>query len=96
MLDLNWSGSTPTVPSEARNLTGGLSYEMGSGIGGDNTAPRGAGRDALTWTADSTHVLDIAGHRGSALLVSVEATKPNSVTELTASRQAVPRLQRCF
>ena len=89
VLDLNWSGSTPSAPTEARNLTGGLAYEMGSGVGGDNTAPRGAGRDALTWSADSSHVLDIAGHRGSALLVSVDTTKPNAVAELTAAKQAV-------
>ena len=89
VLDLSWSGSAPTASSEAHNLTGSLAYEMGSGVGGDNTAPRGGGRDALTWSPDSTHVLDIAGHRGSALLVSVDATKLNSVAELTAPKQAV-------
>ncbi len=62
---------------------------MGSGVGGDNTAPRGGGRGALLWSSDSTHLMDIAGHRGSALLVSVDTGKPGAVAELTAARQAV-------
>ena len=33
-----------------RNLTGTLSYEMGSGVGGDNTAPRGGGRAEIVWS----------------------------------------------
>jgi dipeptidyl aminopeptidase/acylaminoacyl peptidase len=61
---------------------------MGSGVGGDNTAPRGGGRGALAWTSDGSHVLDIAGSRGSALLVSVD-TKTGDVAELTQPKQAV-------
>ncbi len=87
-LDLNWSAGTPTATGPARNLTAKFAYEMGSGVGGDNTAPRGGGRDAMPWTPDSTHVLDIAGHRGSALLVSVDATT-GAVAELTPAKQAV-------
>ena len=93
LLDFNWSGSTPSATAPARNLTGTLAYEMGSGVGGDNTAPRGGGRGALLWSSDSTHVLDIAGHRGSALLLSVDTAKPDSVPnrvqELTVAKQAV-------
>jgi dipeptidyl aminopeptidase/acylaminoacyl peptidase len=61
---------------------------MGSGVGGDNTAPRGGGRGGLLWSADSGHLLDIAGKDGSALLVSVDAST-GKVTEFTAPKQAV-------
>jgi len=71
-----------------RNLTGTLSYEMGSGVGGDNTAPRGAGRPEIVWGAADASLTDVAAKDGSALLVSVD-TKSGAVTELTAAKQAV-------
>jgi dipeptidyl aminopeptidase/acylaminoacyl peptidase len=71
-----------------RNLTRKLSYEMGSGVGGDNTAPRGAGRAEIVWSADDGSLTDVAAKDGSALLVSVDA-KSGAVTELTAAKQAV-------
>ncbi len=88
-LDLTWNGDTPSALSPARNLTGKLTYEMGSGVGGDNTAPRGNGRGAILWAPDSSHVIDIAGHRGSAQLLAVEVATPNQVAELTAPKEAV-------
>ncbi len=87
-LNLDWSGASPTISGAPRNLTARLAYEMGSGVGGDNTAPRGGGRDGLTWAADSTHLLDLAGSKGSALLVSVDAAT-GALTELTKPHQAV-------
>ena len=89
VLDMNWTNDMPSAAGPARNLTGKLAYEMGSGVGGDNTAPRGGGRGGLTWLPDSTHVIDVVGHRGSAQLVSVDVSTPEKVTELTASKQAV-------
>ncbi len=71
-----------------RNLTASLSYEMGSGVGGDNTAPRGGGRPAIVWSADDRSLTDVAAKDGSALLVAVDA-KSGTVTELTAAKQAV-------
>jgi dipeptidyl aminopeptidase/acylaminoacyl peptidase len=87
-LALNWSSGKPVASGAPRNLTGRLAYEMGSGVGGDNTAPRGAGHGGLLWSADNSHLLDIAGKDGSALLVSVDAST-GKVTELTAPKQAV-------
>jgi dipeptidyl aminopeptidase/acylaminoacyl peptidase len=89
VMDLAWStAGQPSVKGAPRNLTATHSYEMGSGVGGDNTAPRGAGRGALAWSADNARLFDIAGYRGSALLVSVDTTS-GDVTELTKPRQAV-------
>jgi dipeptidyl aminopeptidase/acylaminoacyl peptidase len=71
-----------------RNLTANYDYEMGGGVGGDNTAPRGGGRGGLVWTADGRLLIDGVGKQGSALLVSVDATT-GAVRELTAEKQAV-------
>jgi dipeptidyl aminopeptidase/acylaminoacyl peptidase len=84
---LSWTGGVPKVTGEAADLTGKQSYEMGGGVGGDNTAPRGGGRGELTWTADGK-VLDVVGYRGSALLVSVDMAS-GKVTPLTKEKQAV-------
>jgi dipeptidyl aminopeptidase/acylaminoacyl peptidase len=88
VLDMAWTGGTPSAVGMPRDLTAKHAYEMGSGVGGDNTAPRGGGRGTLAWTADNSHLLDIAGYRGSALLVSVDIETGN-VVELTKPRQAV-------
>jgi dipeptidyl aminopeptidase/acylaminoacyl peptidase len=78
------ASGTPPV----RNLTANYDYEMGGGVGGDNTAPRGAGHGALVWTADGSSIVDVVGKQGSALLVSVDAST-GAVKELTAEKQAV-------
>jgi dipeptidyl aminopeptidase/acylaminoacyl peptidase len=84
---ITWAAGKPAI-GPLRNLTGKQAYEMGSGVGGDNTAPRGGGRTALAWSSDSSHLLDVVGKDGSALLVSVDATS-GKVEEFTAPRQAV-------
>jgi dipeptidyl aminopeptidase/acylaminoacyl peptidase len=71
-----------------KNLTGKLSYEMGGGVGGDNTAPRGGARGGLVWADGDSRLIDVAARDGSAILVSVE-TKSGVVRELTPERQAV-------
>jgi dipeptidyl aminopeptidase/acylaminoacyl peptidase len=76
--------ATPPV----HNLTANYDYEVGGGVGGDNTAPRGGGRGGLIWTADGKSLIDVVGKQGSALLVSIDATT-GSVKELTAEKQAV-------
>jgi dipeptidyl aminopeptidase/acylaminoacyl peptidase len=86
--DLSWDAGKPAVAAAPKNLTGKLAYEWGSGVGGDNTAPRGGGRAGIEWSADSTKMLDVVGSRGSALLVEVDGTS-GAVKELTAPKQAV-------
>jgi dipeptidyl aminopeptidase/acylaminoacyl peptidase len=82
----------PMQPAQANapihNLTANYDYEVGSGVGGDNTAPRGAGRGGLIWTSDGKSLIDVVGKQGSALLVSIDATT-GAVKELTAEKQAV-------
>jgi dipeptidyl aminopeptidase/acylaminoacyl peptidase len=81
VLDLDAKGAP-------KNLTANYDYEVGSGVGGDNTAPRGGGRSGPVWTADGTSIVDVVGKQGSALLVSIDA-KTGAVKELTAEKQAV-------
>ena len=88
VLDLGWSEGKPAVGSAPRNLTAKLDYEMGGGVGGDNTAPRGGGRSEIVWSADNAQLIDVAAKQGSALLVSVDAAS-GVVTELTQPKQAV-------
>ena len=88
ILDLAWSGEKPGVIAAPRNLTAKQSYEMGGGVGGDNTAPRGGGRSAITWSADDSHLTDVAAKDGSALLVAVDAGS-GAVSEMTEPKQAV-------
>jgi dipeptidyl aminopeptidase/acylaminoacyl peptidase len=89
VLDLHWpSNGAPPSAATPRNLTAFKGYEMGSGVGGDNTAPRGGGRPNINWSADGTHLLDVAGWQGSALLMSVDSST-GELTRLTARQQAV-------
>ena len=82
----------PTQPAPAKlslhNLTADYDYEMGSGVGGDNAAPRGGGRSLPKWSPDGKSLIDVVGKNGSAILVSVDATS-GAITELTAEKQAV-------
>jgi dipeptidyl aminopeptidase/acylaminoacyl peptidase len=87
-LDVDWTSGSPAITAKPHNLTEFKGYEMGGGVGGDNTAPRGGGRGGILWSADATHLLDVAGSRGSALLLSVDASS-GELTQLSARQQAV-------
>ncbi|MEO6805610.1 MAG: S9 family peptidase [Edaphobacter sp.] len=81
-------GKSASAAASLHNLTANYDYEMGGGVGGDNTAPRGGGRGGLVWAADGRSLIDVVGKQGSALLVSVDTTT-GAVKELTAEKQAV-------
>ncbi len=81
-VDLNAKDAT-ALP---KNLTADSGYEMGGGVAGDNTAPRGGGRSPILWTAGG--LLDVAGTRGSAILLSVDPSS-KAITPMSARKQAV-------
>jgi dipeptidyl aminopeptidase/acylaminoacyl peptidase len=87
IMDLKWSKNSVSA-TPAHNLTEAKGYEMGSGVGGDNTAPRGGGRPNILWSPDSKALLDVAGHQGSELLMQVDA-QSGALTRLTAPKQSV-------
>jgi dipeptidyl aminopeptidase/acylaminoacyl peptidase len=71
-----------------RNLTANYDFEIGSGVGGDNSAPRGGGHSLPVWSPNGQSLIYLAGKNGSAILVSVNAST-GAVSELTAEKQAV-------
>src|SRR5215471_13415633 len=87
VMDIDATKTSPTNP-KVHNLTADYDYEVGGGVGGDNTAPRGGGRGGFVWTPDGKSLIDVVGKQGSALLVSIDATT-GAVKELTAEKQAV-------
>jgi dipeptidyl aminopeptidase/acylaminoacyl peptidase len=88
VMDLKWTKNSVSAAAPARNLTEAKGYEMGSGVGGDNTAPRGGGRTVILWSGDGATLLDVAGHQGSELLMTVDAST-GAMTRLTANKQSV-------
>ena len=87
VMDIDPTEPAPATPP-VHNLTVNYDYEVGGGVGGDNTAPRGAGRGGVVWTSDGKSIIDVVGKQGSALLVSIDAST-GTVKELTTEKQAV-------
>ena len=52
--------------AQPRNLTKDFDYDVSSGVGGDNTAPRGGGGNPLVWTADGRGILTVYAKEGKA------------------------------
>jgi len=60
-------GATP------RNLTAGYDYDVGSGLTGDQRAPRGASPAVLAWTKDGRAIVTATSERGRANLLRFDA-----------------------
>ncbi len=74
--------------AQPRNLTATYDFDMGSGVGGDNAAPRGAGGPTLHWSPDGSTLFDVAARQGRAILVRVDA-QSGAVSDMTRGDQAV-------
>jgi dipeptidyl aminopeptidase/acylaminoacyl peptidase len=74
--------------SKPRNLTGGFDYDVGSGVGGDNTAPRGGGGSPPVWAADGRAVNAVYAKEGKANLGSFDVGSGKE-TDVTSGNQAV-------
>lgn len=81
VLDLN--GKSAPV-----NLTAKYDFDIGSGVGGDNRAPRAAGGLHAVWAKDGSRIFDVVAKEGRAVLVSINV-QTGEVTELTRGNQAV-------
>jgi dipeptidyl aminopeptidase/acylaminoacyl peptidase len=57
----------------ARNLTAGYDYDVGSGLTGDQRAPRGASPAVLAWTKDGRAIVTGTSERGRANLLRFDA-----------------------
>ncbi len=61
-----------TGEAEPRNLTANFDWDLGSGVGGDNSAPRGGGGFPPVWSADGKSIVAVYGKEGKANLGSFE------------------------
>ena len=77
-----------TPGATAKNLTADYDFDVNSGVGGDNRAPRAAGRLRPEWARDGSHLAEVVAKEGRAILVRIDATS-GKVTEVTKGDQAV-------
>lgn len=75
--------------AKPRNLTTDYDFDMGSGVFGDNAAPRGGNGSTLHWTADGRSLIDVVAKDGRSFLVHVDA-QTGAVSEVTHGDQSVP------
>jgi dipeptidyl aminopeptidase/acylaminoacyl peptidase len=75
-------GATP------KNLTAGYDYDVGSGLTGDQRAPRGARPSPLAWTKDGRSIVTGTSERGRANLLRFDASS-GTAAPLTTGDQEV-------
>jgi dipeptidyl aminopeptidase/acylaminoacyl peptidase len=71
-----------------RNLTASFDYDVGFGVGGDNTAPRASGGNRPVWTSDGRGIVEIYSKEGKANLGLFDAATGKE-TDVTHGNQAV-------
>jgi len=76
--------------AKPRNLTANYDFDMCSGVGGDQAAPRASGSDHVIWSADGNTLTTITSREGKANLVQVDIAS-GKVTEVTHGNLAVQR-----
>jgi len=74
--------------AQPRNLTTTFDYDVGSGVGGDNTAPRGGGGNPPIWAADGRSIIAVYGKEGKANLGAFDVATGKE-TDVTRGNQAV-------
>jgi dipeptidyl aminopeptidase/acylaminoacyl peptidase len=74
--------------AQPRNLTRDFDFDLGSGVGGDNTAPRGGGGTPPVWSSDGKSIIALYGKQGRANLGAFDATTGKE-TDVTSGNQAV-------
>jgi dipeptidyl aminopeptidase/acylaminoacyl peptidase len=74
--------------AQPRNLTRDFDFDLGSGVGGDNTAPRGGGGAPPVWTSDGKSIIALYAKEGKANLGAFDATTGKE-TDVTSGNQAV-------
>jgi len=83
--------------SVPRNLTASYDFDIASGIGGDQSAPRGQNRKPIVWSPDGTSLIVVSAEKGSSNLkrvsVATGAIEPitdgaRDVVAFSASRDA--------
>jgi dipeptidyl aminopeptidase/acylaminoacyl peptidase len=81
-----------TANSKPRNITAKFDYDLGSGVFGDSSAPRGGGGNLPIWTADGRSIIDVYGKEGRTILASFDLAN-GTATDLSRGNQAVVRFR---
>ncbi|MGH9958992.1 MAG: S9 family peptidase, partial [Pyrinomonadaceae bacterium] len=74
--------------AKPRNLTGGLDYDVGSGLTGDNAAPRGGSGIPPVWIAEGNRIVSVYAKEGKTNLASFDSAD-GRLTDLTKGNHAV-------
>jgi dipeptidyl aminopeptidase/acylaminoacyl peptidase len=83
-----WVLDLTNINSEPRNLTESFDWDLGGGIGGDNSAPRGGGGFPPVWSADGKRIIALYGKEGKSNLGSFDVATGKE-TDVTTANQAV-------
>ncbi len=74
--------------AKPRNLTTNFDYDVGSGVGGDNVAPRGGGGSLPVWSSDGRSIIVVYAKEGKANLGSFDVAN-GKLSDVTTGNQAV-------
>ena len=76
-------GSDPGLTLTAKNLTANYDYDISSGIGGDQSAPRGGNTKPIVWSADGSSLIVVSAEKGSSNLkrVAIATGKVDRITD---------------
>src|SRR5207244_730614 len=74
--------------AQPRNLTRDFDFDLGSGVGGDNTAPRGGGGFPPVWTSNGKTIIAAYAKEGKTNLGSFDVATGKE-SDVTSGNQAV-------
>ncbi len=74
--------------AQPKNLTTDFDWDLGGGVGGDNSAPRGGGGFPPVWSADGKSLVALYGKEGKANLGRFDVATGKE-TDVTTGNQAV-------
>ena len=77
-----------TQGAKPRNITANFDYDVGSGVGGDNTAPRAGGGSLPVWSRDARSITVVYAKEGKANLGSFDVAS-GRLSDVTTGNQAV-------
>ena len=78
--------------AKPRNLTEKYDYDVCSGVGGDQSAPRAGGGEPVIWTKDGNGLIVTTAKEGRANVIQVDIAS-EKITEITHGNQAVERFR---
>ncbi len=77
-----------TQDAKPRSLTKDFDFDLGGGVGGDNTAPRGGGGFPPVWSSDGKTITALVGKQGKAMLGAFDVATGKEV-DVSANNEAI-------